>query len=64
MNDVIFQENLESLDQHGFLLIEHALDDETVKAWREILYDLYEKEKYEKLPKDLKKIQNYILERI
>jgi len=25
---------------------------------------LLEKEKYEKLPKDLKKIQNYILERI
>ena len=47
MGDTTFQENLDYLNQHGFLLVKNALDDETVEAWRDILYDLYGKEKYE-----------------
>ena len=47
MDDATFQENLDQLNQNGFLLIVNALDEETVEAWRKILYDLYGKKKYE-----------------
>ncbi len=47
MCEATFQEQMGYLNRQGFLLIENALDDETVKAWREILYDLYDRKMYE-----------------
>lgn len=41
------QENLTKLEENGFLLIEKALDETTVEKWKQILYDLYDREAYE-----------------
>ncbi|MCZ6632582.1 MAG: phytanoyl-CoA dioxygenase family protein [bacterium] len=47
IDEQTFQENLNHLEGNGFLLIENALDEETVVRWRETLYGLYDKEAYE-----------------
>ena len=41
-----FEANLTNLRRDGFLLIPQAIDQETVSAWKTILYDMYEKEAY------------------
>ena len=47
LSEKTLQENLDHLNSNGFLLLEDALDEETVNRWREVLYDLFEKEAYE-----------------
>ena len=37
-----FQKNLDLLNNQGFLLIERALDRESVDAWARALYNLYD----------------------
>ena len=41
------QEQLDALDQHGFLLVRNALDHDTVLAWRECLAGKYEREEWD-----------------
>ena len=41
MENRTFQENLDRLNHQGFLLIEGALDRETVESWSRTLYHLY-----------------------
>ena len=42
-----FLENLDHLNNRGFLLIEQALDSETVEIWSSTLYDLYYQGQYQ-----------------
>lgn len=43
----VFEANMKDLEANGFLVIENALDKETVEDWKKILYDLYDHEAYE-----------------
>ena len=41
MENGTFRANLNHLNQHGYLLVEQALDSETVRLWARTLFDLY-----------------------
>ena len=45
--DSTFEAKLDYLNQHGFLLIRNALSTSLVSIWQEILYSLYQEERYE-----------------
>ena len=45
--DSTFEAKLDYLNQHGFLLIRNALSTSLVYIWQEILYSLYQEERYE-----------------
>ena len=42
-----FEDNLQALQQDGFLLIPQVLDQQTIDQWNQRLYDLYEKKEYD-----------------
>ena len=47
MENGTFRANLNHLNQHGYLLVEQALDSETVRLWARTLFDLYNDGEYQ-----------------